>query len=291
MSDTVCAVVVTFNRRELLRECLAAVGAQTRAVDAVLVVDNASTDGTAEIVADEFPDVELVTLPQNIGGAGGNHAGIARALDQGHRWLWLMDDDTIPTPEALERLLDAPAQLEGLPEPIMLASKVVWTDGRLHPMNWPDPRVADVGREFLPAVERGFVPIRTATFPSLLVRRDAIERHGLPRAGFFIWYDDTEWTARLLRSEAGYLVLSSVAVHKTARAHTVADGGPRFYYALRNGLYILRTDAYGAAERARHGLRLLAQTRRYLERADARPEAARVVLRGLRDGLLRPVPD
>ena len=61
--ERVCAVVVTYNRSALLREALVALGAQTRPVDRILVVDNASTDGTREIVAAEFPDVEILRAP------------------------------------------------------------------------------------------------------------------------------------------------------------------------------------------------------------------------------------
>src|SRR3712207_5668423 len=144
MSETVCAVVVTYNRVDLLRECLEAVTGQTRAPDAVLVVDNASTDGTREMVREEFPAVELLELPANEGSAGGFHEGMKAAVARGVDWLWVMDDDTIPAPDALELLLDAPAHLDGLPPPALLASKVLWTDGRLHPMNWPAPNVTDV---------------------------------------------------------------------------------------------------------------------------------------------------
>src|SRR4051794_9178418 len=90
-SESVCAVVVTFNRRDLLESCLAALGEQTRHVDEIIVVDNASTDGTAGFVAAEFPDVTVLVLPANVGGAGGFHAGLGAALAKGHDWLWVMD--------------------------------------------------------------------------------------------------------------------------------------------------------------------------------------------------------
>ena len=70
--DRVCAVVVTHNRRELLRQCLTALGRQAAPLAQVMVVDNASSDGTADMVRDEFPDSEVVRLEQNVGGAGGS---------------------------------------------------------------------------------------------------------------------------------------------------------------------------------------------------------------------------
>ncbi len=289
MSETVCAVVVTYNRVELLRECLAAVTGQTREPDTVLVVDNASTDGTREMVRSEFPAAELLELPQNEGSAGGFHEGMKAASGRGVDWLWVMDDDTIPRPDALERLLDARGRLDGLPEPALLASKVLWTDGRLHPMNWPAPNLTDVDR-FVDGVERTLLPIRANTFPSLLVKREAVERHGPPRKGFWIWSDDIDFTQRILRHEAGYLVPDSVAVHKTETAHKPHEGRQRFYYAVRNGVFILRGDTLTSREKVGWFLIVASQVQRFFAHEGVRPWTLGVVLRGLRDGLLKKRP-
>ena len=96
----VTAVVVTYNRRDLLLESLAAVHGQGRAPDAVIVVDNASEDGTAEAVRMAFPGVQLAELARNAGGAGGFAAGMALALSGDADLIWLMDDDTVPEPVA-----------------------------------------------------------------------------------------------------------------------------------------------------------------------------------------------
>src|ERR1051326_214995 len=103
----VIAMVVTYNRRDLLLESLAAVLAQTRAPGKVIVVDNASEDGTAAAVRDQFPAVYLAELRRNSGGAGGFAAGMTLALADGADLIWLMDDDTVPEPGALAALLDA----------------------------------------------------------------------------------------------------------------------------------------------------------------------------------------
>ena len=279
---SVCAVIVTRDRVELLEECLAAVAGPTRPPDHVLVVDNASSDGTAEFVAGAHPGAELVRLERNEGGAGGFHEGMRRAAEGGFDWLWLMDDDTIPADDALERLLDAPADGAAL-----LASKVVWTDGRIHPMNPPRLEMADMD-----AVVRGFgegaVPLRFCTFPSLLVRGDVPERYGLPRKEFFIWSDDIDFTARVLRSERGYFVPNSVAVHKTAAANAPWTGGDRFFYAVRNGLWVVLGDALHPRERPFHLLVVAAQIGRFLSFERWSPRAIGIVMRGLGRGLRPP---
>ena len=282
----VTAVVVTFNRLALLRECLAALAVQTRAPDRVLVVDNASTDGTADAVRAEFPAVELLALPENVGGAGGFHAGMADAHARGADWIWLMDDDTIARPEALAELLAAPERASGLPRPRILASKAVWTDGRLHPMN-ANGLTKDTPL-FLEASGRGLIPLRTATFVSLLVHRDVIDEFGLPLRHYFIWSDDVEYTGRVLRAHhGGYLVPTSVVEHRTKSSYTaVTESEGRFYYHVRNSLWMLRSSAWNVGEKLALVFTVLVTTRLYLTHRRFHRDALAVVARGVRDGLM-----
>jgi GT2 family glycosyltransferase len=285
----VFAIVVTYNRKALLQECLAALGAQTHAPDRIIVVDNASTDGTADLVRDEHPEAELLAMRENQGGAGGFHEGLKAAHAAGAEWIWLMDDDTIPTPDALAQLLRAPAAMDGLPSPALLASKVVWTDGSLHPMNYPGFR-RDDPELFVTSCERGVLPMRAATFVSLLVHRSAIDDHGLPLKHFFIWSDDIEYTARITRHRAGYLVPDSVVLHKTKTAYTaVTDTGGRFYYHVRNSLYMLRGQAWSKREKLSLIWFLGFTTNAYLRNNRFSRESLATVARGLRDGA-KPAP-
>jgi GT2 family glycosyltransferase len=237
----VTAVIVTYNRCTLLLESLAAVRAQSRAPDSVVVIDNASTDGTAEAVRAQFPLVRLVRLPRNTGGAGGFAYGLALALADGADLVWLMDDDTIPQPTALEAMLDALRRYPAR-SPALVASRVVWTNGRPHPMNTPRTRPFATNSELAAAAAAGCRPIRSASFVSILVDASACRQHGLPLADYFLWNDDFEFTARLLRRSRGLLCTSSVVVHKTATfGSTDADPGPRFYYEVRNKVWTLRS--------------------------------------------------
>jgi rhamnopyranosyl-N-acetylglucosaminyl-diphospho-decaprenol beta-1,3/1,4-galactofuranosyltransferase len=281
---TVCAVVVTRNRRELLVECLAALAAQTRPPERILVIDNASTDGTAELLRDGYPQVEAVTLTSNGGGAGGFYEGIRRAHGDGFDWIWLMDDDTIPTPTALEALLEAADRVADH-APALLSSKAVWTDGNLHPMNYQGFERRRTER-VVAAGELGLMPLRTATFVSLLLSRRAIDAHGLPLRRYFLWSDDIEYTARILRHEPGYLVPASVSVHKTARPYTaISTSGDRFYFHVRNTLYMLRGTAWAPNEKPSLVFLLIVSIVAYLRLHRYSPRVLTIVLRGLRDGL------
>jgi len=212
-----------------------------------------------------------------------------RAHADGAEWMWLMDDDTIPDPGALAELLKAPGRLSSIQPPTLLASKVVWRDGGVHPMNFPSPERTRMER-VIDGAERGLMPMRFATFVSLLVHRGAVERHGLPLKHFFIWSDDVEYTSRIVLSgEPGYLVPTSVALHDTDTAHTAQSAPPaRFYYHVRNTLFMIRGPGRPARDRLLRLWVLVSSTAAYL-RGNPSPGSTSAVLRGVRDGL-RPLP-
>jgi GT2 family glycosyltransferase len=278
--------VVTCNRRALLEQCLDRLKQQSRPADAVLVVNNASTDGTREMLAERSGDgLEALHLPVNQGGAAGFKQGLAEAYRRGYEWVWLMDDDTLAEPDCLATLL---AALERTPERAdVMTSAVRWHDARLHPMNRPWVRW-NRRPAFAIAADAGLVPIRAATFVSTLVHRRAVARHGLPLAHYFLWLDDIEYTGRLLRESAGYLVPESVAIHCTDRPYdTLSDTRDRFYYKVRNQLWLLRGSSFDGLERITYGMTLVRAIAISLKDRRPRSRAFRVVAKGLRDGLGR----
>jgi rhamnopyranosyl-N-acetylglucosaminyl-diphospho-decaprenol beta-1,3/1,4-galactofuranosyltransferase len=282
----VVAVIVTYNRCQLLLESLAAVHAQTRAPAAVIVIDNASTDETAAAVAARYPAAALVELPRNTGGAGGFAGGMALALDGGADLVWLMDDDTVPEPGALAAMLAARRGHPGRP-PAVIASRVVWTDGRAHPMNTPRTKPFVTRAERLAAAVTGCRPIRSASFVSILVDAGQCRRRGLPQADYFLWNDDFEFTARLLRGNAGLLCPASVVVHKTATfGSTDLDPGPRFFYEVRNKIWTLRArSSLAPAERVLYGGSTLRRWARTFARSRDRGALRSALIRGIAAGL------
>ncbi len=104
----ICAIVVTFRRRELLRQCISGLIGQTRPPDVILVIDNANEMDLPEMLHADFGEcVSCVSSAQNLGPAGGYALGTTTAYRQGFDWSWLMDDDCEPAPDALEKLLTA----------------------------------------------------------------------------------------------------------------------------------------------------------------------------------------
>ena len=291
---SVAAVVVTHNRLALLRECLSAIAGQSRPPERTVVVDNASSDGTPEALAAEFPEVTALRLAENEGATGGFYEGIKAAYAGGGDWIWLLDDDTIPRPDALAQLLAALERLGELPAPALLASRVEWRDGEPHPMNMPIVRRRDMAH-LVRDCESGLIPVRTSTWVSLLLSRDAVSSSGLPRKQFFYQADDIEYTGRILRSRAGYLVPESIVEHRTRTPHTALSDGDdtRFYYHARNTLFMVRSGSWDLREKPQLVWVFLESAYRHVRANRLSLDSVKVPLRALRDGLARlePVSD
>lgn len=278
----VVAVVVAYNRAELLRHCLDALAAQTRPVDAICVIDNASTDDSAAVAQGHPAGAIVRTMPKNSGGAGGFAAGIAIALaDLAADAVWLMDDDTIPTPTALAELLRAATSYDGRVD--VAGSRVIWTDGRDHPMNTPRPKPGASRSERAKAAAVGAIPVRSTSFVSMLIAADAIRARGLPVADYFIWNDDFEYSTRLLRRGVGLHVPGSVVEHWTKTfGATDADPGDRFFYEVRNKIWMLtRSRSLSAAEKLLYGGSTVRRWARTLAKSRDRTRLLRAGFRGM----------
>ncbi|HEX6487186.1 MAG TPA: glycosyltransferase [Nocardioidaceae bacterium] len=289
MPARIVAVVVTWNRRDLLRESLGAVAGQTLPPVQTVVVDNASTDGTAELLKSEYPELEVLRLETNTGGAGGFAAGIERALTFEPELVWLMDDDTVPTPTAAEKLAEAWSGYREVAgeHPAVVASRVVWTDGRDHPMNTPRTKPGATPTELAAAREVGSVPIRSASFVSLMCDAEVIGERGLPIADYFLWNDDFEYSTRLIRDRAGLYCPESVVVHKTkVFGSTDADPGERFFYEVRNKVWLFsRSTGLSPSEKLLYGGSTARRWARTFKRSQDRRTLARALGKGLRAGL------
>ena len=251
------------------------------------MVDNASTDRSLAVATSHPIGADVVHLDCNTGGAGGFAIGIARALEL-HRpdWIWIMDDDTIPSPTALAELEAVVLADTAKPELALVASRVVWTNGQNHPMNTPRRK------PFLGAAERsaakslGVLPVRSASFVSSLVRADSVRESGLPLAEYFLWNDDFEFTAKLLRSRRGVFAPRSVVLHKTkVLGSTDNDPGERFYLEVRNKIWLFRRSrALAGWEKPIYVGASLVRWGRTFRRSSNRQVLKDCLRRGLRDG-------
>ena len=268
-AEKTAAVVVTYNRLELLKRNIEALLAQTAACD-ILLVDNASTDGTGEAMRalEQAGKIQYRNTGANLGGAGGFNYGMRWAVEAGYQYVWIMDDDCLPNPDALEKLLEADSVLGGPENYGFLSSAVLWTDGRVCIMN--RQKIAKDFYRHVELLKHGVIQIQQATFVSLLFPRESILRFGLPIKEFFIWGDDIEYTRRMaVRGNTPcYLAGQSQVIHATKNntgsniALDDVDRIDRYFYAFRNEAYLYRQEGlrgrlYCMAKRGRDFLRIM----------------------------------
>ncbi|WLE60163.1 glycosyltransferase [Burkholderia plantarii] len=243
----ITAVVVTHNRPQLLADALRALRAQTRSPDAIVVVDNASTPDTAQVL-ENFENVEVVRLDRNVGGAGGFAAGIEAALLRGADWILLLDDDAIAGHDIVERLRDVLNEPGARRIGALCTTVIESGDVALMHRRRFDPTTLREPVIPLTRYKDTRVPLDTASFVGFLLNADAVREIGLPNASFFLAYDDTEYSLRLNR--AGWtiwLVPAATVTHLRSPAARLRHGpyGIKHYYNLRNQLAVFRH--YGTA--------------------------------------------
>ncbi|QWW20283.1 glycosyltransferase [Schaalia sp. 19OD2882] len=287
-ASRIAAVVVAWNRADMLVDTLDALAGQTRPLDDLVVVDNASTDTTPQVLAAHPGVTDIVTMTRNLGGAGGFAAGIARAIARGADLVWIMDDDTVPHPDALEALLRVREDYEGTPA--VLACRADWTDGREHPMNRPRTRVGLAPRLHRKAEAVGARQIRTASFVAILIDARAVREEGLPQADYFLWNDDFEYTSRLLRTRIGLYVDGARVEHRTkVFGNSTADPGPRMVNEVRNKVWAFtRSPGLSPADKILFGGMTALRWARLLATTSERGAMAERIVDGVRQGLHAP---
>lgn len=244
---TVDCVIVTFNKVEMLKKSIAAIDDQTYEVKNIFVINNASSDGTQDYLNNEKevnPKLKVLNLKENLGGAGGFNYGLRKFVeDSDSDFVWIIDDDALAEKSALLNMIEVfkeyPNERIGF-----VASNVRWTDGKPAYMNIPYP-----SDDWTMYANNGVIKIKSTSFVSMLVTRDAIKEVGLPISDFFIWGDDVEFSYRI--TSAGYtglFVSNSIVTHfmdKNVGINLLEEVNPnrvdRYFYEYRNSLYNIRT--------------------------------------------------
>jgi GT2 family glycosyltransferase len=240
----VAAVVLSWNRRDETLECLRSLAGEAGV--RVILVDNASTDGTVEAVRSEFPGADVIVNDSNLGFSAGNNVGIRRALELAADWVLVLNNDVAVEPGFLVPLLDVAERrpdVAALSPKILLAepSDVIWFAGASY-----DPRRGYNGRQ------RGYGERDDGRFDELretdrvcgaamLVSRAVLERDGLFDEELFAYYEDTDWS---LRAHGPLLVVPASRVHHRVSASSGGASSPTtLYYGTRNALVVAERHA------------------------------------------------
>lgn len=234
------AIVPTYNRPKMLLENVAALLSQTRALDAIVLVDNASGPDTREALSAAGylanDRIHYVRIDDNAGASGGFKRGLEVALEMGAQWIWGMDDDAFPTPEALQKLIDA-----GLDENVCY-----WSN-------------CDRDTEFPAALKK----VEDLMFVGFFLHRDLLQKVGFPDTRYYMYYDDVDFSNRIYGAGAQILkVRDSLINHDDWRTRgekpftdfrvlgvkvSIFNGDPhRLYYMVRNEFYIQKRSVSNA---------------------------------------------
>jgi len=229
--EKVIAVVVTYNRVTLLSECITALRNQTRKPDAILIVNNGSTDTTEQWLQQQ-PDIHFINQ-KNVGSSGGFSSGINWAYKNGYSWIWCMDDDGYPKEDALDNLLQAD---DGT---LRLYNCAVVNKENKKDFVWKTAEyktIDDVKENIIKGIGH--------PFNGTMLHRRIVERVGVPQPKFFLWGDETEYYYRIIKqNEIPVCTVASSIHYHPAAAFTYKQDWDykstwKMYFYVRNRLFI-----------------------------------------------------
>lgn len=228
------AVVVTYNRLNLLKECITALNNQTRKPDAILIVNNGSTDDTSQWLQTQQ---ELLVITQsNVGSGGGFETGIKWAYKNGYSWIWCMDDDGYPKEDALEKILAPELDRLCLRNCAVLNKEdkksFVWKTKHYHTIDEVNCNVIEgIGHPF----------------NGTMIHRNIVERVGVPKQNLFLWGDETEYYYRITRKNniPVCTIAGSIHYHPASAFSYKKDWDYlkawKMYFYIRNRFHVHRS--------------------------------------------------
>jgi len=220
--ETVAANVVTYNRKKILIECLNALIKQTYPLDAIYIIDNASTDGTPELLKEkgyiqEMPpddldkplekicsinvssesdekkimEIHYVRMNENTGSSGGQYEGVKRGYENGYDWLWLMDDDGLAEKNTLEQLLLSSSiyNLKAIGATVICRDNKEQIAGPFNDMKTDE--------FFLKYGDNNIIYNTLPAFNDALYHKSVIDKVGYPDKNLFIWGDEDDFRNRV----------------------------------------------------------------------------------------------
>jgi GT2 family glycosyltransferase len=250
MQPAVSIIVLNYNGLQDTMACLRSLEHLTYSRASTILVDNASSDGTADVVRGTYPNVMVMETGANLGFTGGNNVAIKYALEHGADYVMLLNNDTIVAPDFLNVMVEGMEQdpTIGVAGPMIYYHnnpETIWTAGGT--IDWKHGTTSMIGLNQMDVSQFGLSPT-TVDFVSgcaLLARRNVWEKVGLLDDKFFMYYEEAEWCVRATR--AGFkiaLVPMAMIWHKISEEERAAS--PRtYYYMVRNRLLFLHKTGAG----------------------------------------------
>lgn len=244
MRIKIAAVIVTYNRKELLLEALNSLVHQTYKLEKIIVIDNASNDGTHKYLLEHgmlnLDIIQYMRLNENIGGSGGFHRGIYDALKQDVDWIALSDDDAIYERDffsIIAKNIYEHKDIKAFTGTVVTENKIDITHRRriINNVNLSQKEISE--EEY----SKEFLYLDVFSFVGCVISKEVIHLIGLPEKDYFIWLDDTEYSLRVRDKTRILNINKAIIYHKTkiARDNLMYEPTWKEFYGFRNQSFML----------------------------------------------------
>jgi len=235
-------VILNTNRRDDTLACLKTLSKSTYSNLKIIVLDNKSSDDSVDAIHSAFPEIQIVDLTENLGYAGNNNVGIEEAIKRGADWVLVLNEDTILDPDCLTELVKVGENDPkiGIVGPMVYhydEPNIIQSAGGILGKYWQSRHLGqnelDQGQFQVPH------RVEWISGCAIMVRKTAIEQAGMLDANFFIYWEETEWCIRIVRS--GWQIIH-VPQAKIWHKGVQRDYQPKpsfTYYGTRNHLLTL----------------------------------------------------
>ncbi|MFI3236465.1 MAG: glycosyltransferase [Lachnospiraceae bacterium] len=248
----IAAVIVTYNRLEDLKRALSSYSKQLLKPEYLIVVNNASTDGTKkylqewETVLEGYKKI-VITMDENTGGSGGFYRGMQEVLKTDCEWCWIADDDAFVE----EKTFSALAQFVKKNQPKVDACAALCSSVINHgvPDLWHRRKVERGIFKFkqtssqISDYDKEYFEVNMFTYVGACINMKALKKAGLPIKDLFIYYDDLEHSYRLSKSGKIYCVPSAKVIHDSREGEETVLIDWRYYFKIKNSLYFYKKHA------------------------------------------------
>lgn len=231
-NKSIAVVVLAMKRYEKLKITIESLRNQTNPLDEIIVVFQGKDDKIKRWL-DQQKDVTLL-VQDNLGSAGGFSAGMQLAIDKGHDWVWITDDDAFPEACTLERLVSSKYFDDDATG--FLTCVVVDVNGKTYMSPVPD----DANKWYGNVLQDKCLPVLSSAWPGCLVSVKSIKQFGLPIAEYFFYDEDVEFTSRVARNKPSFCVIDAVMHHHQEPSSSLWLSPERYEPYVRNKFSTIR---------------------------------------------------
>jgi len=237
-TNKVAAVVVTYNRLELLKQVINALLNQTQTPNKIIIVNNNSTDGTSDwlnAISKEHSYITIITQ-ENTGSSGGQYTGTKTAYEMGYEWIWIMDDDVVPATDCLQNLM-LHCKTDVVAHPLIIAPDGIPIDVDVRGFNFTNPLKKMF--KHLPftddELKMDFILVDVVTFEGPIFHHSMFQKVGFPDKNIFIYADDTDFSIRLRKFGIRFLKIPNAVLNRLLYScREMGFDDWKFYYVIRN---------------------------------------------------------